>query len=151
MLSTVGKVSSPLRFIDERGMTLIELLIALAIMALAGVALLASLTTGFQGIMASDRSVTKESLAKSEMECVKSMEYTDAPWDYQLPGDPPYWDPGRDISGAYAGYTVQVNANLISGHDSDDGIQQITIIVSHVDTGGRATSFTVSGYKVKRQ
>lgn len=143
--------SPPQQRPDQRGMSLIEVTVALAILALAGVAFLAGMTTMFKGVMVSQNRVTLESLAKREMEYVKGAEYTDATWIYQLPSNPPSWDLARTLPPGYDGYTVQVNAVCLPDHNPDDGLQQITVTVSHADAAGRVTSLTVSGYKVKQQ
>jgi prepilin-type N-terminal cleavage/methylation domain-containing protein len=149
--------SPPQQRPDQRGMSLIEVTIALAIMALAGVAFLAGMTTMFKGVLVSQNSVTLESLAKMELEYVKGVEYTNADWNYQLPSNPPSsnppsWDPTHSLPPGYDGYTVQVEAERLPDHDPDDGLQKITVTVSHiVDSAGNKTVLTVSGYKVKPQ
>lgn len=63
---------------NERGMTLIEVLIALAILGLVAVAFLSGLTTVSRALLIADERTTAESLARSQMEYVKSQGYQEA-------------------------------------------------------------------------
>ena len=144
-LLTYGKTSSsPLHRSGERGMSLIELLMALAIMALAGVAFLAALTTASRGIMVSQNHVTLESLAKSQIDYVKSQPYDDV-------NDPPqYLTQTENIP---SGYNIALLTTRLDpkndGIDNVDGLQQITVTVNHVDSAGNTTAITVSDYRVQ--
>ena len=113
----------------ERGLTLIEIIIALAILSAVAVVFLLGMTTSSKAVMVSQERVAAESLAKSEMEYVKSVTYQNAPWSYQLPGSPPSWDLGHSLPDGYGGYSLNVQASLVDGHDPDDGIQRITVTV----------------------
>jgi prepilin-type N-terminal cleavage/methylation domain-containing protein len=125
----------------ERGMTLIEVLIALAILAAVGVVFLLGMTISSKGVMVSQERVAAESLAKSELEYVKSVTYQNAPWSYQLPSGHPSWDPTHSLPDGYDGYSVLVDAESVNGKDN---IQQITVDVRH----NGETAFTLVGYKV---
>ena len=114
----------------ERGLTLIEVIVALGILSAVAVVFLLGMTTSSKSVMVSQERVAAESLAKSEMEYVKSVTYQNAPWSYELPGNPPSWDLGHSLPDGYGGYSVHVQADLLAGHDPDDGIQKITIVVS---------------------
>ena len=134
----------------ERGMTLIEVLVALGILAAVAVVFLVGMATSSKAVMVSQKSVASESLAKSEMEYVKSVTYLNASWNYDLPSNPPYWDPTHSLPSGYSGYTVQVNAaqmevNPANPAGEDDGIQKITVTVTY----NGETAFTLVGYKVK--
>jgi type II secretory pathway pseudopilin PulG len=126
-------------------MTLIEVLVALGILAAVAVVFLLGMTTSSKAVMVSQKSVAAESLAKSELEYVKSVAYEDAEWEYQLPSSPPSWDPTHSLPNGYDGYSVQVNAAFVPGHVTDDGIQRITITVTY----NGEPAFTLTGYKVK--
>jgi prepilin-type N-terminal cleavage/methylation domain-containing protein len=130
---------------SQLGMTLIEVLVALGILAAVAVVFLLGMSTSSKAVMVSQESVAADSLAKSELEYVKSTQYHNAPWNYQLPSNPPSWDPSHALPSGSGGYSLEVNAALVPGHTSDDGIQKITITVTH---DGEAT-FTLVGYKVK--
>ena len=96
--------------------------------------------------MVSQERVAAESLAKSELEYVKSCDYQDATWSYDLPSSPPSWDTDHGLPAGYTGYSVDVQATCLTGHDPDDGIQQITVTVYR----NADTAFTLVGYKVDR-
>ena len=135
---------------SQLGMTLIEILVALGILAAVAVVFLLGMSTSSKAVMVSQKSVAAESLAKSEMEYVKSVTYLNAPWNYDLPSNPPSWDPTHSLPSGYGGYSVQVNAaqmevNPANPAGEDDGIQKITVTVTY----NGETAFTLVGYKVK--
>jgi prepilin-type N-terminal cleavage/methylation domain-containing protein len=125
----------------ESGMTLIEILIALGILAAVAVVFLVGMETSSKAVMVSQNRVTVESLAKSEMEYIKSQTYDDK-------NDPPKYgiDPNLDIP---QGYNVSYTAERLDpkgdGTNTDDGIQKITVTVTHVGE----PSITVESYKLK--
>ena len=136
---------------DERGISLVEVLIALAILALVAVAFLSGLATASKALIIADERTTAESLAKSQMEYVKDCEYDDInnPPQYEI-------DPDLDIPD---GYDIEITAERLDpkgdGTDNDDGIQKITLVVEHY---GEAVfifieddkKITLEGYKVDR-
>ena len=140
---------------NEKGFTLIEVLIAVAILGIIGVAFLSGLATASKAVFIADERATAESLARSQMEYVKNQDYSTAPWAYELPlhtainppPDPPSWWATNTpaIPSGYAGYTVNVSATLL--HATDDGIQKITMTVDHYD---RLEIITLEDYKVDR-
>ena len=128
----------------ESGFSLIEILVALGILAAVAVVFLLGISTSSKAVMVSQEAVAAESLAKSELEYVKSVTYLNAPWSYQLPSSPPSWDPTHSLPDGYDGYSVQVDA--VPNHATDDGIQQITVTI----TRNGETTYTLVGYKVNR-
>jgi prepilin-type N-terminal cleavage/methylation domain-containing protein len=134
---------------DEKGFTLIEVVIAIALLGVLAVAFFSALGTASLGILTADERATAEGLARSEMEYVKTQAYSTAPWSYELPGTPPSWDTNHALPSGYDGYTANVAASLVNA--TDDGIQKITIIVSHL--GEQITisgNSTLEDYKVDR-
>lgn len=129
---------------NEVGVTFIETLVALAILGLIAAAFLSGLATGAKATLIADERATAESLARSQMEYVKSQDYVSVPWSYELPITPPDWDENHTLPPGYNGYTVSVAAEPLDGHDSD--IQKITVTVNH----GDKPVLTVDGYKVNR-
>ena len=128
---------------SEKGFSLIEVAIAIALLGIIATAYLGALATGSKAISIADERATAESLARTEMEYVRQQEYSGAPWAYELPpGTPPdppsWWDPGdpHTLPEGYDGYTVSVSAvplHIIDGQLTDDGLQEITVVVKHLD------------------
>jgi len=132
----------------ERGMTLIEVLTAMGILAAVGVVFLVAMSTSTKAVIVSQEQISGESLAKSELEYVKSVAYQNAHWSYDLPSNHPYWDATHSLPDGYSGYTVKVNAaqmevNPDNPPGEDDGLQKITVTI----TRGQKTVFTLEGYK----
>lgn len=116
----------------ERGFTLIEILVAILLLGIIGVAFFGGLSTASRVIILGDERATSESLARTEMEYVRNQDYYLAPWSYEIPDtDPPDWDLTHTLPAGYSGYYVTVTAETLSG--PDNGIQKITIIVEHPD------------------
>jgi prepilin-type N-terminal cleavage/methylation domain-containing protein len=136
---------------NEKGYTLIEIMIALALLGVIAVAFLGALATASNTIIVTDKHATAESLARSEMEYVKKQDYSVVPWDFTVTSSqrsfinkPSWWDtsPPPLLSSDYDGYTVIVSASLL--HDTDDRLQKITVTVNHLDDND---VITVEGYK----
>ena len=124
---------------NEKGFSLIEVMIAIALLGIIGVAILGALATASRAIFVADERATAESLARSQMEYVKDpvneqFEYDDSP-SYEEVDVP---------SADHPNYTTSVNADMLL--DPTDGIQKITVTVKHDGT----TIITLEGYKVDR-
>ena len=119
-------------------MTLIEVLIAMGIIAAVAVIFISGMATSSRTVMVNQEQVTGESLAKSQMEYVKRQTY-DAIGTIEYAE----LDPGQ----IPAGYDILITAEVLNprgdGTTNDDGLQMITITVTH---NGR-TVFTLEGYK----
>jgi len=135
---------------SSKGVTLIEVLIALALFAIIAIAFAGGLGTATRAVLTADVRTNAESLARSQMESIKNGDYI----DYSESGHEDY----TVIEGD--GYTVQVIAEPIDpetyqpyAYDEnkgafvrDDGIQEITVTATH---DGRVV-ITLVGYKVDR-
>jgi len=134
---------------NEKGFSLIEVVIALLLMGIIGIALLIGLATASKAIFIADERATAESLARSQMEYVKNQDYIDYsadPHDVYDEITPP------------AGYSIGSTAvpfDPVTGQPyseaggifvQDDGIQKITVTVSH---NGKEI-ITLEDYKVDR-
>ena len=115
---------------SDRGVSLVETLIAVAIAAIAITALLAALSTGSMAVQKSDGRTTAENLARAQMEYTKGLAYLTAPASYATLAAP-------------SGYSISADATSISGRDTD--IQKITVTVSY-----NGDTFTVEGFKTDR-
>jgi prepilin-type N-terminal cleavage/methylation domain-containing protein len=120
----------------ERGLTLIEVLVALSILAAVSTTFLLGMTTSSKAVMVNKEQITAESLAKSQMEYIKRQDYrVDQPYDKleqdQIPS-------GYDIE-----FAVERLDPRGDGTDNDDALQKITITIA---CNGE-TTFTLEGYK----
>ena len=113
---------------NQKGQTLIEVLIAIAILGVVAVAFLTALTTASGSLIIADEHTTAESLARSQQEYVKSQ-------DYDASNNPPQYS--IDPSIIPDGYSVELDAIRLDpegdGTGDDDGIQEITVKVYHND------------------
>ena len=133
---------------NEKGFSLVEVLVALALLGIIGAAFLSGLATASKSILIADERTTAESLARSQMEYVKKQDYstTNVDWNYTVTDlerislDPPdWWDdtgsPGNPplLSPNYAGYSVEASADE---DDVDVGLQVISIVIKRYQRRG---------------
>ena len=128
----------------ETGASLIETLVALAILGIIAVAFLSGLATASKATFITDERGTAESLARSQMEYVKSHDYIDY-------ADPAHGDYG--VITTPAGYSVEVTVVPIDADTGqplpagdDEGLQRITVTIRH----DSKSVLTIDGYKVNR-
>ena len=143
----------------EKGFTLIEVIIAMALLAIVAVAILAGLSTGSRAIFVADERATAESLARSQMEYVKNLNvgYVKAPTG----GEASYANakisvpPGYEIRSINRAGVEDVSTNIVAvPWDSsrnqpapdDAGLQKIKLVIYH---HGKSL-LTLEGYKVDR-
>ncbi len=122
---------------NERGIGLIEVLVALAILGIVAAAFLSGLATATKAIYIADVRTTAESLARSQMEYVKNQPYDDTlPIAYDEISDPDF--------------NIDITAERLDpegdGFDDDDGIQKITVTVEFQGE----VKITLEDYKVDR-
>jgi len=136
----------------QKGMTLIEVLIAIAILGMIAVPFLTALSTSSRGIIIADERTTAESLVRSEIEYVRSQEYYNASWSYNVTStgstlsDPPVWlVESHALPDNCKDYSLTVDASLIDG--GDVGIQNITVTVKRDND---KLVLTTSTYNVAR-
>ncbi len=120
----------------ESGTTLIEAVVALAILGTIGVTFLSGLTTTSKAAFISDEQATAESLAQSQMEWVKNASYLYNATGYTSAPIPAVKD--------YLNYSATIVAAPL--HNPDDGIQRLTVTVKRYDE----TTTKLEGYKVDR-
>ena len=121
----------------SRGFTLIEVVIAMLLLGIIGVAVLGALSYASTVLIAADRQATAESLAKTQMEYVKSQGYNST--YLKITGVPP----GYSICSVNSNnQTVNCNLNdrvIAIPWDStgnkaasnDTGLQKITVIIKY--------------------
>jgi Tfp pilus assembly protein PilV len=109
---------------DETGITIAEVLIALAIFAFVGVTFVSALGTNFRVLLAADQRTTAESLAKTQMEAINNAPYdSTAPYAYSK------------ITGIPAGYDITIAVALVNPETGavsavDLGVQKVTVTVT---------------------
>jgi type II secretory pathway pseudopilin PulG len=128
----------------ETGGSLIETLIALAIIGVVAAAFLSGLTTASKATAISDERSTAESLARSQLEYVKTQDYINyanpAHGDYELITHP-------------AGYSVEITVVPIDADTGqplptgeDEGLQKIMVTIKH----DSKSVLTIEDYKAER-
>ena len=148
----------------SRGFTLIEVLVALALFGIIAIVFAGGLGTASRAVFTADIRATAESLARSQMEYVKSqVQYHEAPWAYRVTDyesrclskddedkeNCPFWYSYK-LSDEYAGYTATVEAQDVDEYEGEDNIQQITVTVEHVSDLSKPVIVLV-GYNVNRR
>jgi len=131
----------------ERGLTLIEILVALGILAAVAVVFLLGMSTSSKAVMVSQEAVAVDSLAKSQMEFIKSQAYVKVA-EYN-PNDPAkrYELINIDPDLVAQGYAIAISSpqDVISPPvPGSENIQSITVNV----TRNGETAFELVGYKV---
>ena len=120
----------------ESGVSLLETVVALAILSVIAVAFLSGLTTTSRAVFIADERSTAESLARSQVEWAKDTDYVYDATEYSLAPMPG----GKD----YIKYSATIAAEPL--RNPDDGIQKITVTVKHSGKG----VIKLEGYKVDR-
>jgi len=143
---------------NSRGVGMVEVLIALALLGLVAAAFLNGLSTSLNAVVISDEGSTAIALAQGQMEYVKSQEYSDvAGWSYTVTTSPPSYstdpqwaeDP-TPLSSDYSGYCIRAESEQVDGTTSEDeGIRKITVTVYHNESCTGDAVFTLKDYKVK--
>ena len=126
----------------EEGFTLLESLIALAILGFAIVAIVAALTTGTRATLIHSEQAVAESLARTQLEYVIGVkDYQFATPDGTNPYPPnPSLDSTELTSG---GWDLITNVTAVPGASTDDGLQRI--IVNVIRNGKQI--LTIATYK----
>jgi len=130
----------------ETGVTLIETLIALALIGITAAIFLIGIATAFTGVMTSQERIAAESLVNSQLEYVNTRDYI--PIAYYDPDDPAKRYQLIDIPQDLAdqGYAIEINlpqAITVEGGGWGE-VQNVTIVIR---CDGEAI-LTISEYKV---
>ena len=121
---------------DQRGVGLVESLVAVAILGITVVAFMMALSSGAVAVREGNQQVVAQSLARTQLEYIKNYPYESGVDTYPT-------DPTMDMPG---GYTIFVNVYSIPEADDDTDIQKITVTISI----GDENILTVEDYKVDR-
>ena len=139
----------------EKGFSLLEVMIAIALMGIIAVAFLGTLATASKALFIADERATAESLVRSQMEYIRTQPYSSGQWSYQVTyssrtildlGAPSWWDehnppllselsPAKD----YVGYSVEATAEFIDADrdgevevpGDDERLRKITVYIYH--------------------
>jgi len=134
------------RFLQgQRGFSLVEVLVGLAIFAAIGVALMNGLSTGYKSLEISQERTFAESLAKSQVEYLKSQKYISvANYD---PDGAAYEVIAIPAHLASIGYTVEISPPEIVEDAGVSGfeLQSIAIKVKRHDNGKLTITFYRTG------
>ena len=117
-------------FQGQRGISLIETLVALAILGAIGVIFLNGLTTTSKGVMISQEKVSAESLAKSQVEYIKAQDYI--PIDDYGSENCTYEKIAIPDDLVGRGYDIEINllpAPIFSGGERGFELQSITVVI----------------------
>ncbi len=125
------------KFTRQSGFTLVEVIVALAILAIVGIGLLGGLTLASRTLLHADARDTARDLAQAQMESVQKQ-------DYIASSSPAY----TEITDLPTGYSIDINAQLIDANgnlsNNDIGIQKVTITVQQNGSSG----YILEGRKV---
>lgn len=99
----------------DKGFAFIETVVALALLGIIAAVLLSAVGTATKATMVADKQVTAESLARSEIEYIKSCDYQYSVTEYPI-------DSTLDIP---SGWSVNTTVEALS--DRGDDIQKVTV------------------------
>lgn len=130
---------------SQKGFTLVEVLVAVALLSIIGVGLVSALGGATKVLLKADTRETARDLAQAQMESVQNQAYDN------ITNPSGIYDIIPNLATLYPGYDVEIHSIRIDKDDppdtsDDDGLQEITIMVNQ----GTNTIFTLVGMKVNR-
>lgn len=132
-------------FRSQKGFTLIETLVGIVILAAIGVTLMIGLSTGYKSVNVSQERTYAESLAKSQIEYIKSQDYISVT-DYN-PFDPEFSYEVTDIplNIVAAGYSIEITPPEFIEVAGVSGYELQGIIIKIIRDG--VTKLSVTFYR----
>jgi len=131
---------------NEKGATLVEELMTVAIISFGIVILVAMITTGVIGVRTVDDKVLAESLARSQLEMIKDAAYEADPGTSPYPSVTEISGYNVEVSIEYWNWDAVAGSGSFTPTQRNDGLQKITVTVS---TGGTNIVQTAA-FKVNR-
>ncbi len=113
---------------QEKGTSLLEVIIAVALLGIIGVLFLGSAANSANARVAADERASAKILAESIIDSVKKMPYSSS-YEVTIPDE-------------YAGYTADLTADYLESND----IQKLTVVITHLNR----EVLTLENYKVNR-
>ena len=127
---------------NQKGLTLVEVLIALTVFAAISASLFIALNVSHKTTHSVNEQTTAESLTRAELEYIKSC-------DYDAENNPPVYGADPDLV-IPTKYSIEITAERLDpegdGTDNDDGIQKVTVQVYY---DGELV-LTTASYKMMR-
>ena len=102
---------------SQRGFSLIETLICIAILGIVAVGFLSALSTTVKSVALADDRETAKNLAESQMEYIKDLSYASS------------YSQSSSLSSEYPGYSANITAYNITSRNGN--IQRIVISILH--------------------
>jgi prepilin-type N-terminal cleavage/methylation domain-containing protein len=130
----------------QKGVALIEVLVAIAILGVVVVAFLSALTAAYGGVIVAERHTRAESLTRTAFEYMRTLEYDDAsnfngssalPVAWRVVGDSVYGYPY--LADNNKDYKVQVTS-YPSTDNSGSPVKVITVVILNGDTAVDTTT-----------
>ena len=138
-----------LRFLrGQRGFTLIEMVVAVAILAAIGVTFITAIDTGYGGVRILDEKTQAEALIRSQLDAIKVSPYQDTgvyPVTVTLP---PQYSMTINVEPPQQIGLERIPLEELVGEPVTT-IQEITISVFRTGNGGDRPVLSVGAYKVK--
>lgn len=132
---------------QERGFTLIECLVAVALLASIGVGFLSALTTSTNATGVVEKKVDIDQLARTQLEYIKGLNYIRESDYSSINYYPSVEEVGLiTLTGDYDIVVSAPQSVIDGGGSADEDIQKITVIIKR----GSDSLLTLEGYKVNR-
>ncbi len=135
MRSKVRKGKSPGLVRGQKGFTLVEVLVAVAILGVVAVGFLSALTAAYGAVIVADRHTKSESLTRTTFEYMRNLPYS-ANFNSPAVAFPAAWHPDANYGYPYypsTDYKVQVTSTLHTDN-STSPVKEIVVVVLYRGT-----------------